>query len=290
MLGSTTAVLLKIYQNRFGHAPHVTHFFTLCMAASIAVVMLCFARFGLHLRFAAAWLAAAMGVLYALNMPVYQKALTVGGIGMCSVFLFLGALLLPFLYGVLFLSEKLTVWRIFGLVAVVGAVATQIDLRSKAAKKFFLYGVAIFCMNGLFCVLLKVQSGLGSNTFEVMCVAGAVAAAVAAVLFAVTKRRARKAERTAEEEEQTAAAKHTKADAGIAAITTAGYGVLNGFSNVLQMTVANMLPAVVQFPVFSAGTIVATVLWGAAVFREKLTVRNALAVALSVAAIVLCAI
>lgn len=275
ILSSATAVLLKIYQNQFGVSKKFTFFFTGCMTLAIAIVMICFAKFTFNLSILGIIIAIIMGVLYSLNMPTYQKALSIGGIGRCSIFLFLGGLLLPFLYGAIWLNEQVTVYKIIGLVVVVAAVFVQLDLKSSSTgKSFFIYGILIFLMNGLFCVLLKVEAVLKSNTFETMCIAGASASIISFIMFFITKG------------EKSGVFFGVKPKL-IALGTTVGYGAMNGFSNVINIYVASKLPATVQFPVNSAGVIVVTVLSGIVFFKEKLNLRSIFSIILSIIAIVL---
>ena len=69
------------------------------------------------------------------------------------------------------------------------------------------------------------------------------------------------------------------------------YGVLsglaNGIANFLTLVLAGMENASVLFPILSAGTILASLLCGRVIFREKLKANHYVALVLGIAAVVL---
>ncbi|MBQ8345661.1 MAG: hypothetical protein IJY42_05285, partial [Clostridia bacterium] len=64
-------------------------------------------------------------------------------------------------------------------------------------------------------------------------------------------------------------------------------GLANGIANFLTLVLAGMENASVLFPVISAGTILASLLCGRLIFREKLRANHYVALAAGIAAVVL---
>lgn len=73
-----------------------------------------------------------------------------------SVFLMLGGMLLPFLYGVLFLGESLTIGKIACVMLIIGAMALSVE-REKGKRGAFKYYMAVFTLSGLASVGNKVH-------------------------------------------------------------------------------------------------------------------------------------
>ena len=129
-----TAISLKFYQKKNGMGSVSAHLFTAIMTGTIALVSICVAKFSLTSNPTAFWISVIMGSFYAILMPLNGKALSLGSIGLCGVFLNLGSLLLPFIYGVAFLGEGRSAEDLFkwiGLAFAIGVVLLQIPVTKK---------------------------------------------------------------------------------------------------------------------------------------------------------------
>ena len=80
-----------------------------------------------------------------------------------SLFMMLGGMMLPFLQGILFYGEKLTVAKgiCFALICVALLVTLE---RGESKKKGIIFYVAIFVLNGMSGVYSKIFVGLPNNT------------------------------------------------------------------------------------------------------------------------------
>lgn len=99
-----------------------------------------------------------MALLSALNGFGFTicsfKALGLINLSVYSVFSMLGGMVLPFLQGILFFSEKLTVAKIVCLIFI--TIALLFTLEKGDKKKGLLYYIGIFTLNGMSGVLSKI--------------------------------------------------------------------------------------------------------------------------------------
>ena len=113
----------------FGFSP-----FTLLMTLLVAVVSFCCVYMGI-------------------------KVLAVGDMGIYSVFMMLGSLVLPSLVGLVFYGEELTWLKGIALFCMVAAIVFSVGGvdKSKLTLKAILYYIGIFVMNGMIGVLFTVH-------------------------------------------------------------------------------------------------------------------------------------
>ncbi len=172
------------------------------------------------------------------------------------------SLLLPTFYGVLFLNEGVgvTFWIGVALLALC-LFLTYFDKKSigkKITVKWVIFATLAFLGNGMCSVVQKMQTvALGNiyqNEFMI------IALALIAVGFFVAGTIKEKAE--------------------LSAFFKKGWyfgafcGLFNGGVNFGVLILSGKMPASLQFPIISAGSILATALFSVLLYREKLTVRQ----------------
>ena len=168
------------------------------------------------------------------------------------------SLIIPTMYGVLFLNEE------FGIMKKVGIAILLISLffignikkGEKVSKKWFLYVCLLFLGNGWCSTiqrLYQIKSG-GENKAEFMVVALAIIA-VAMIVIVLIK-------------EKKISLPKIK-NGGMFAVSC---GLANGAVNMLTMILAKY-PATIVYPTISAGGIVLTFILAKFIFKEKLS-RN----------------
>ena len=225
-------------------------------------------------------------VLFALAfavvmIPYYMisiKVLSLGSLAVYSMFMMLGGMLLPFLYGILFLQEGISWGKALGCVLLTGFIVLQ-ALSQKTADStgagtsqtqekgnpylFFLLCLCIFVINGLTGVIAKAHQiqpqAVGEVSFTVLsCAFTALISGVLLLIVSLSKRKESLAEM------QTVFQGKPLAFIGLlgAAMHTGNFLILKAAANV---------PASVQFPLISGGTIVLSALASALIFKEKLS-------------------
>lgn len=245
--------------------------FTLYKSAVIVVIMLFISKF----QFSVTLFSVGLSVIYAgaciLMTYFSMKAFAVANLSVYSVFSMLGGMLLPFLLGVGFYNEKLTVFKLVccGLIV----VSVLLNLRSgKQSKKAFLYYMAVFVLNGSVGVISKIHqsSQLPHTDSTGFMILSSLASILISGIWLLAKY------------------KSIPLIKGKSLIYASGYGVFNGIGNLFLLISLANLPASVQYPLVTGGVMVfSTVI--SAIRKEKLSKSDYIAAAISFAASVLMA-
>lgn len=203
----------------------------------------------------AAGLGIMSGILYLANFVLLQKSMRFNGIVLSSTFMKLGVVV-PTLMAILIFKERPGIWQICGIVlAVIAIIMVQFEKEQVegTARKGFLF--LLLLMSGITDAMANIFDKAGSGglkdhylfyTF--------LAALLLAGILAVKDR------------------KH-------ASWWDVMFGVLIGIPNYLSarfllLSLAHV-PAIITYPVYSVGTIVAVSAAGLLIFREKISKRKA---------------
>ncbi len=245
--------------------------FTLYKNSVIVVMMLIISGFKIVIT----PFSVALSVVYAaacILMTYFSlKAFAVANLSVYSVFSMLGGMLLPFLLGVGFYNEKLTLFKIACCVLIV--VSVLLNLKSgKQSKKAFLYYMAVFILNGSVGVISTVHQNsdaphTDSTGFMFL---SSLAGVIISGIWMLAKYR------------------KIPIIKGKALLYTSGYGVFNGVGNWLLLIALVHLPASVQYPLVTGGVMVFSTLISM-IRKEKLTKTDIIAAAISFVASVLMA-
>ncbi len=245
--------------------------FSLYKSIVIVIIMLIISGFKVQITV----FSLIMAVIYAFSsiaMTVFSmKAFSVANLSVYSVFSMLGGMLLPFVLGVGFYNEELTAFKVIccGLIAV--SVLLNIK-KGKQDKKAIIYYMAVFILNGMAGVISKIHQSSAkphSDSSGFMMLTSLVTVAICAVWLII---------------------KHKKIPLikGKELLFASGYGVFNGIGNLFLLMSLVHLPASVQYPLVTGGVMLFSTLISA-VRKEKITVKEYVAAAVSFVASVLMA-
>ncbi len=196
------------------------------------------------------------------------KALQKVNLSVYSLFSMLGGMLLPFVAGVAFYNESITIAKIVCVIFVLCALLITVSWKEKTGGE--IYYVGVFILNGMSGVLSKVYedaaypkvSSAGYSLW--MAIMSLFITGIA--LLAIRKR--------------------LKAPNLKAILYSAGGGALNRIANFLLLIALAVLPASVQYPFVTGGVIIVSSLI-AALTGQKPTKKEIFAVCLSFIGIVL---
>ena len=221
---------------------------------------------------------------FALVMIPYYvlgiKVLSIGSVALYSMFMMLGGMALPFAYGVIFLNEPLTVGKGIGCVALslailMQALTEQKQEGGKTEKKglFILLCIAIFVLNGLTGVIAKAYAISAQSPDEmgftvVSCLLTAVFSGGLLIGVGFKQKQALKGE-----------FKNAFQPSVIWCILA--IGIFTHTGNFLHLKAAAQLPASVQFPMVSGGVMVFSTIVSAGIFKEKISKKEWISVALA---------
>lgn len=194
-----------------------------------------------------------------------------GSIAIYTLFLMTGGMLVPYVWGVVFLDEGMTPLRMVGVALIVCAVALSNPGAKKLSAWQLLMCIAVFFINGSTSVLSKlhqIEAALPTvDAMTFVMLTGAARAVIAGALYLALRLSGKK--------EETAARKGVGAWTLIVASAAVG-----GFSYFLQLLGAATLPATVLYPILTGGTVILSALAGVICFKDKLTKGNLVALAL----------
>lgn len=245
--------------------------FTLYKNIIIVIIMLVISGFKIVFTLFSAILSVVYAAACILMTYFSMKAFAVANLSVYSVFSMLGGMLLPFLLGVGFYDEKLTVFKIICCMLIVVSVLLNIK-GGKQSKKAFIYYMAVFVLNGAVGVISKIhQSSAYEHTdstgFMFMSSLAGILISAAWLLIQYRKIPLIK---------------------GKCLLYASGYGIFNGFGNWFLLISLVNLPASVQYPLVTGGVMVfSTVI--SAIRKEKLTKTDYISAAISFIASVLMA-
>lgn len=216
---------------------------------------------------------AAFGIAYALATVGNVCALTCGPLSLSSLIQQF-SLILPTMYGLVFLHERMGILGYVGIVLVfvcLFAVNPKSTDKSIAlSPKWFVYVILSFVGNGMCSVIQKMQQlhfdGAYKNEFMIMAL---VIAAVIMIIGAVKNRG------------------DIKGELADALKVAPMQGVANGATNMLVMILSALLPTAVLFPAVLAGGIVISFTASVFMFGEKLTKRQIIGYVIGIVSIVL---
>ena len=219
------------------------------------------------------------------------KIFSIGSFAVFTMFLMLGGMLLPFLWGLFFLGDAQDLsplslsMRIIGVILLIAAMMlglTDAKTEDKTDKKtrilFVLLCVLVFFMNGFVSILSKlhqiedVYPTVDNNSFVFLTnTINGIFSGFALFFMTLIKK---------EPPKLSSAFKPWMLAAAVVV-----YALCNGVSYLLQLlAAASTMPASVQYPMMTGGSIVLTALAGALFFRESQSRRALAGTALAFAA------
>lgn len=232
------------------------------------------------------------------------KALTCADLSLYSLFMLLGGMIVPFLYGIC-VGESVNAMKIIGVVAV--SASMFVSLKPDKNKKNSLFAIAcmivVFVCNGLSGIITAYhQSGVGdavgSSAFLMLqnVFRAGISIVILAVIAVVNKVKTGRAdgEKFAPENQTDFSSPDSGAEKKQAAIkawivaisVSAGYAVVNGAGNFFTTVSVGELPAVVVYPIITGCGVFFSTLFGL-FFGEKIDLRKTLSVLLVISGTVL---
>lgn len=260
--------LSKKYQTMEGAGMAAGLRFNLLTGLFTTVIFFCIAGFKAEFSVFSVTLAALAALCGTAYNVISFRILKAGGMALYSLFLMLGGMLLPYVYGVLFLDETISVLRVIGLVCIVVAVFCSGKTKVRVPAWVYVCCVVVFVLNGCVSILSKlhqietVQPTISTAAFVMY---GGMGRALfcGASLLAVGK----KAEKPASPLWKLLA-------------VAAGAAAISGLSYLLQLTGARELPATVLYPMVTGGSIIFSALSGLVFFKEQLSKWQIISIAL----------
>ena len=253
---ATDFSLNKVYQRKCGATPTAGYRFNLLSGILKMLIFWAINGFLIEITAYSSIMAAMMAFVCFYYILLGQQILKVSQVTVYTLFLMLGGMCVPYVWGAVFLHEQLTAFRIIGLV-VIAAALILMNLSERPPKKQILMCVAVFFLNGL-CSVISKEHQISAN--ETVSASGFVMLTGAATaLFGLVGIIAERMKGHSSE----------LISGGAGFGTVALSAVIGGASYLLQLLGAERIPATVLYPMLSGGSIALSVLTGWVFFREK---------------------
>lgn len=275
LLFSLQFVFAKLYQKKLDDGIASQMAFVTISSLSGALLALPFCRYSgrfdpLSLLFA---------VLFGLSAAacdIFQlKAMRRGSAAVTTMFIMIGSIFLPFLFGVCFLDEKLGVFKITALVLLCFIFLPEAFSLRKGGRiglLFLLCCLVCFFANGVVSIFSKMQAdlpgALSTNDF-MLCAYLACAAFTAVFLFAGRR----------------GPVQMKRSLTPGLLLPAVCYSGCNFAGNVFSLRAAGLMPSSVQFPVSSGCIVVVSALLYFLIFREKQSAFHIVCMAVSLLSI-----
>ena len=301
----------KLYEKKI--VKGTLHLFLFPVLTAAVSALLIFFLNGFTLRWGSftAGLAAANAVVSILSLLCGIVVVRYGSVAVYTMFMMMGGMFLPYVFGLIFLDEKATVCRIIGMVVLIAALILSAvpqggagkggqanrqggagktsqtgsggepaAEKTKPRKLFYLLCAAVFVLNGSVSILSKVHqtNAAALSEYDYMLWNYIFLFALACVSFGVCYALSRK-----KGAGEIGGGKAFGAACGV----SAGYAVISSLGFLLLMRAAKTLPASVMYPFSTGGSIILTTLAARIFFKEKIGVLTWCSLALMLAGTVL---
>lgn len=214
--------------------------------------------------------------VFALATVCLGLAIKTGSLAITSLIISY-SLIIPTLYGFVFLNEKITALKCGGILLLLISlflVRSETKEEEKSGKpnlKWIIYLVLAFIANGMCSVIQNAQQRKfdGAQNSNFMILALVISTVILLVVSLVLERNTL----------------HNTLKKGI--VLSAACGICNGATNYLVMTIIAVVASSVFFPVLSAGGLVLTFVISLVFYREKFIPRQIVGLACGLASLVL---
>ena len=276
-----TSMVLSVGRNLLSKNLSALHFGEQAFFSRQAVLFLfggiCIALFGGNWSCALSLQTLLYGIVYGLLLIVaqwfYTAALGGGNMALCSTVYSLG-FIIPTLSGAVFWNEPFSGFDLLGVLcaalAIVCSKAEPTGKKTRARGRYFLPLIVAMTASGGLGIMQKLQqrSPVADELQAFLVIAFLLAAGLSFLSSCMVKKRA--------------AASHPKT-----LWMAAGVGIAFGGCNLLNTTLAGMLPGAVLFPTLNIGVILTTMLCGVILLGERIGKKEICVLALGASSILL---
>lgn len=250
--------ITKVYQTKNGISLRNSLVFNLLLGLFSALFFWVMQGFSFEFQLYSFLLSFAQSALAVIYTILGFRIMSKHHIAIYSVFLMTGGMVVPYLWGLLFLEEPFSWLRTVGVLVIIAAILLTNSSSKRLDPKQFFLCVAVFFLNGFVSVISKVHQiypeAVSTEAFGTMNSVTKVFLCLL-ILPLIPKK-----------------AQHSSTFRGWKSILlVAASAVAGSISFLFQLIGAKTLPATVLFPIVTGGSILLTALSGRIFFREKLT-------------------
>ena len=254
-------VINKFYQRKAGTSLQAGLIFNVVLGLFTTFIFWALSGFQFTLSGFSCIMAAVMSLLCVSYNILGFRILKNGSVAVYTLFLMTGGMVLPYVWGLLFLNEQLSLSTLIGLILLIGSVVICNLNTDKSNAKQLLLCIIVFVLNGLVSIVSKMHQveasyiTVSANQFVML--TGIFKAVISLVASIFIKEKASLKQ---------VCNKNT-------IVLIVGSAFVGGLSYMLQLIGAKDLPATILYPFITGGSMVFSSLAGVLVFKEKLSVK-----------------
>lgn len=253
----------KIYQKLRGTSLRASLFFNSILGFATAIIFFIVNRFKLSFSPYSGFAAALMSVLTMSYNIIGLRILKHSSVAIYSLFLMIGGMTLPYIWGLAFLTESFSIAGIIGLILIIGGVFLSNFSGEKINLKQMCMCLAVFVLNGFVSVVSKMHQIEANyqcvSTIEFIILGGIFKFFISAFFLLTLKNKNENSR------------KKNNLLKSLPIIISSG--VIGGSAYFLQLYGARSLAATVLYPFITGGSIVFSALTDLVFFKEKLSRR-----------------
>lgn len=260
----------KVYQNNAGTSLKAGLRFNYMYGLLVAIVFFAVNGF----KFDISSFSAIMSIINKLSFVGYNlvgfKLMKSGAMSIYTMFLMTGGMTLPYIWGVLFLGEELTVFRILALIVIFAGVVLANLSKTKINASQIWMCIAVFVFNGITSITSKVHQieqvyrCVGENDFIV--IGGIFQFIVCGIICLFLKNKEN--------------GENLKINARLFLMLVLISVLTSGTSSFLLLFTAKTVPATLLYPFVTGGTIVCTTIAATLAFKEHVSRNHIIGVVL----------
>lgn len=261
ILLAVTFACQKKYQEKAGLSVKASLVYTILSGFFSAMIFLVINRFNVRVTLFSIIMAVVVSVVITIYVFIGFRIMKTGSLSIYTLFLMSGGMIVPYIYGVLFLNEELSFARILGLMLIMVAIVVANFSRDKFDVKQLALCVGVFLLNGAVGVITKTHqisdASVTACDFVFLVFLSKIVVSILALFFKKGR-------------------SSTKINVPIKSVILIIFvsAVADGISYMLQLVGAVNLPATVLYPLITGGTIILSSLVDFIIYKERLSLRQ----------------
>ena len=268
-------IIQKIYQKSSSSSNESSIIFSIISACCSVVVLIFLNGFS----FSITWYSAINSILRALCCLLYTvlgfQIMREGKVAFYMLFLMSGGMLVPAVWGWVFLKEIINPFHVIGVAVIIFSIILSNSGSTRPSSKTLLKCCAVFVLNGFVSVFSKLHqinttyASVGTTEYAMLGTLASILTSIALLSFLVIKNNTKSELRG-----------HFKLRT---LLLVPLYSAIGTISSLLQLEGAKNLPASVLYPMITGGTIILTGVFALLFFGEKLSKRGWVGIVLCLA-------
>jgi drug/metabolite transporter (DMT)-like permease len=222
---------------------------------------------GFQITTESVFFALAVAVSILLSNVLGILVISLGKIGVYTMFVMLGGMILPFFYGIIFLQEDITVIKIIGvLIMTISMFLPMFDnkIKCKTRNLFYILCFIAFILNGCVSIFSKANqitlNTVPATNFLVLYSMFSAIFSFIGICIMLSYKKNKK--------ENILILKRTITVKPL--LLAVAFAIVNNFGSFLLLISATNIEASLQYPIVTGGTIVLSAIMGKLLFKEKI--------------------